>query len=62
MPDGPFAARYHELIGDLQVDLGNTAAAVEAYRAAVDSDPLNRRRGLIEMKLADLGAEVEPAS
>jgi predicted negative regulator of RcsB-dependent stress response len=62
VPDGAAAARYHELIGDIQAARNEREAAVEAYRAAIDADPRARRRGLIQLKLTDLGADLESRS
>lgn len=62
VPDGPYAARYQELLGDIEMARGKREAAIQAYRDAIAANPLRRRRGLIEMKLADLGAEAEPTS
>lgn len=62
VPDGPYAARYHELAGDIRATRDEREAAVEAYRAAIDADPRARRRGLIQLKLSDLGVEPESSS
>lgn len=62
VPEGASAARYHELIGDIRAARDERDAAIEAYRAAIDADPRARRRGLIQLKLTDLGAEVESTS
>ena len=55
-PDGEYAVRYNELIGDIRASRDEREAAVEAYRAAIDAGARARRRGLIQLKLADLGA------
>ncbi|HKJ94556.1 MAG TPA: tetratricopeptide repeat protein [Gammaproteobacteria bacterium] len=60
VPDGPYKARYQELLGDIEMARGNRDAAIKAYRAAIAANPPEHRRGLIRMKLADLGAEAEP--
>lgn len=60
--EGPFAARYQELRGDLLVALGRREEAVEAYRAALDSDPGGPRSQYVRVKLNDLGAGVEGAA
>lgn len=58
---GPLAARYQELIGDLQAARGDREAAISAYRAALQRSA-GQRRALVEVKLFDLGATVEETS
>lgn len=58
---GPLAARYQELIGDLEAARGNREAAIAAYRAALQRSA-GERRALVEVKLFDLGAAAEEAS
>ncbi|WP_440997300.1 YfgM family protein [Arhodomonas sp. SL1] len=62
VPDGAFAARYHELRGDVLVAAGRADEAITAYRDALEADPLGQRRGYVEVKLTDLGAEPPEAS
>lgn len=57
-----FASQYQELRGDILAAQGKRDEAVAAYRSALaDQDTLGQRRGLILLKLNDLGAE-EPLS
>lgn len=58
---GPLAARYQELMGDLQAANGNREAAISAYRAALQRSA-GQRRALVEVKLFDLGASLEETS
>ncbi len=54
--DGPFAARYQELIGDAQADLGNHEAARKAWetsRGMLESG--SPSVGLVQLKLDNLG-------
>lgn len=60
--DGPYAARAHELRGDLLRALGERADAVDAYRQAVAANPADGRRRLLDSKLADLGAAPQGSS
>lgn len=61
--EGAFRSQYQELRGDIHSAQGDREAAARAYRAALqDSGVDGQRRSLIELKLADLGAEVEPLS
>ncbi|MCS4503825.1 hypothetical protein KBTX_02011 [wastewater metagenome] len=62
VPGGPFAARYQELRGDILVALDRHDDAIEAYRAAMDSEPGSQRSQYVRVKLNDLGAEVGEAS
>lgn len=59
IPEGPLKARFLELRGDLLVALGEREEAIEAYREAL-AEAGSQRRGLVEVKLTDLGAD--PAS
>ena len=58
-PEGPLRPRYLELQGDLEAALGNTDAAIDAYRQALEETG-GQRRSLLEIKLFDLGGA--PAS
>lgn len=56
--DGPYEGRYQELRGDIHAARGDREEARSAYQAALDIDELGQgRRGLIELKLNDLGGE-----
>jgi predicted negative regulator of RcsB-dependent stress response len=62
--EGAFRSQYQELRGDIHLALGDTEAAVRAYQAALSDEGIDgQRRGLIELKLVDLGVEpAEPLS
>ncbi len=53
--DGPFAADFAALRGDIAASEGNIAAARTAYRKAIDGGAGNAR--LLELKLQDLPAD-----
>jgi predicted negative regulator of RcsB-dependent stress response len=55
---GPFAARFDEVIGDIQVALGNHEAARAAYQRALSSPAgeILLDRNFVQMKLDDLPA------
>ena len=62
-PAGAFASQYQELRGDILAAQGKRDEAIAAYRNALaDKDLLGQRRGLIQLKLNDLGAAEEPVS
>ncbi|MGD8709694.1 MAG: tetratricopeptide repeat protein [Ectothiorhodospiraceae bacterium] len=61
-PDGAFAARFQELLGDVHAAESDRKAAIAAYRKALDAGVSGQRRRLVELKLDDLGAAAEPAS
>lgn len=53
--DGPYAARYHELRGDILAEQGERAEAVEAYDAALAEEDLSSiRRSVIQLKRTDI--------
>lgn len=60
--EGSYAARAFELRGDLLHSLGERDHAVEAYRRAISANPADGRRGLLDAKLADLGASAQGSS
>ena len=72
--EGPYTARYQELRGDIKATLGERESAVSAYQAAISAIEARygaggggareraRHRGRIQLKLADLGAEVGTSS
>lgn len=63
VPDGAFAASYEELRGDVLAAQGEAEDAAAAYRRALaDQDLPGQRRGIIEIKLNDLGQRQEPLS
>ncbi|NKB75871.1 MAG: tetratricopeptide repeat protein [Gammaproteobacteria bacterium] len=50
-----FASRYHELIGDANVQLGNVAEAKEAYQRSLDTSSIaSGGRQLIQLKLENV--------
>ncbi|HEX4647194.1 MAG TPA: tetratricopeptide repeat protein [Steroidobacteraceae bacterium] len=58
---GAFAARYHEVRGDAWYAKGDRPAALKEYRSAAGSPDLGDA-ALLDLKIADLAAEVPPAS
>jgi predicted negative regulator of RcsB-dependent stress response len=71
--EGPYAARYHELRGDIKAGLGERDSAVSAYQAAISAIEARygagggaqeraRHRGRVQLKLADLGADAGTSS
>lgn len=62
-PEVPgFMTQFREVRGDIEAARGNTEAATTAYRAALGAAEDPGLRGVIELKLNDLGASAEPAS
>ncbi len=58
-----FESRYRELAGDIQAERGSAEAAAAAYRQALEAPSLDpQRRGLIELKLSDMGVDLESLS
>ena len=54
---GAFTARFHDVRGDAYYGKKDGAAAIREYQAALaDSDGRGVERGLIELKITDLGA------
>jgi len=60
---GAFGARFHEVRGDAYYAKKDTTAALREYQAALaDADNRGFERGLVELKINDLGATPnEPA-
>ncbi len=62
-PPGAFGVRMREVRGDARMAKNDTAGAIKEYQAAlVDADSRGLERGLIELKLADLGVTPAPAA
>jgi len=60
-PGGAFAARMHEVRGDARLAKNDTPGAIKEYQQALAvADARGVERGLLELKLADLG--VTPAA
>lgn len=59
---GKFAARYHEVRGDALVAKKDTGGAVREYTAALEAggERNSAESGVLELKIADLGAAVPP--
>ena len=59
---GSFAGRYHEIHGDALVAKKDVSGAVSEYKAALASggEEAGVDSALLELKLADLGATVQP--
>ena len=58
---GAFGARFHEVRGDALLAKKDTAGAIREYQAALaDSDGRGFERGLVELKITDLGATPDP--
>ena len=54
---GAFGARFHEVRGDAYYAKKDAAAALREYQAALaDADGRGFERGLVELKITDLGA------
>jgi predicted negative regulator of RcsB-dependent stress response len=54
---GAFGARFHEVRGDAYYAKKDTASALREYQAALtDADSRGFERGLVELKITDLGA------
>jgi predicted negative regulator of RcsB-dependent stress response len=54
---GAFGARFHEVRGDACFAKKDTVGALREYQAALaDSDERGFERGLVELKITDLGA------
>lgn len=58
---GAFAALYHEVRGDAWYAKGDRPAALKEYRSAAGSPDLGDA-ALLDLKIADLTADVPPAS
>jgi predicted negative regulator of RcsB-dependent stress response len=60
---GAFAARYHEVRGDAFYAKKDFKSAVTEYKAALNSgDSSGADAALLELKIADLGEPLEPAT
>ncbi len=61
VPPGKFASRYHEVHGDALVAKKDVSGAIREYRAALaGSEQRSADSAILELKIADLGATVNP--
>ena len=61
VPPGKFESRYHEVHGDALVAKKDVSGAIREYRAALTgSEQRSADSAILELKIADLGATVNP--
>ena len=61
VPSGPFATRMHEVRGDARYAKNDMPGAIKEYQTALQSaDAGGIERGLLELKLTDLGVTPAP--